>query len=333
MKKLTYAIALSSLLLAGCSQDEGIMESKGELVTMNYNLSLGNTSQSRGEGEQQITSIRVNKLMCAVYEIKKGEDDSTETYEWKYTQSVYDNDYSDGIKFSYSPMLLNNIDYKIVFFACYETSGESPNTYFMFDANKTLQSIKADISNTTEAFKNNAYKDAFVGCDEVRKGTSKNEGKITLKRPFPQVNVLTSKQDYDDAASIDKVPTSCSITFSKILDTYNALNNSWSNEITYNLTSIVNAENKVTNINGIDYYFLCNKYLFGSTVANITCQISIKSGEDEIYNSGEIANFPLGSNQSTNFINEKLLTGGGITYEIILEEDFIETNYNLNGNN
>ena len=330
MKKLTYAIALSSLLLAGCSQDEGIMHDKGELVTLNYNVSIGNGAQSRTEGEVT-PSLMVNKLMYAVYQVELDENNIITQSEWKYTDVAYDNNVEDGIQFRFSPNILKEYNYKIVFFACRE---EDDETCFTFDENMTLSSIQAnDQKYGIGNFSEDAKKDAFVGSDIIKNGISTDDSP-TLVRPFSQVNVLTSKTDYEAAEQLNQTPTECTITFSKLYDTYNAFSNTWSNKVENKaLTSTIITEKKEKNDGNVVYYFLANEYLFAGADEVITCNVTIKSGQETIYDSGEISGFPLGSNQATNFLNKNLLTGGGVTYTIDVNNEFKETNYDINANN
>ena len=95
MRKLTYVIAMMALLLTGCSQDESVMENKGELVTLNYNVSLGSGVQSRTGEEPELA---VNKLICAVFEADKE----------KYREIV---DIDANGNASFTPKLLDNTTY------------------------------------------------------------------------------------------------------------------------------------------------------------------------------------------------------------------------------
>lgn len=336
MRKLTYVIAMMALLLTGCSQDESVMENKGELVTLNYNVSLGDGVQSRtgGEPQNQSTQTTLTKqLLCAIYEISTAAD-GKKTYTHKKTDIVSSSSVNaqGAVQFSYSPSLLNTVDYKIVFFACNYDATEG--ACFDFGNENDLQVIKINDTKAAKAcFASNESKDAFVGSDEITNGISTKSGSIGLTRPFSQVNVLTSVGDYNKAVGLGRTPSTTTLTFSKLIDTYNALDNEWSNEVTdKSLKSDVDANKTLTISKGegenkvdVDYCYLANTYLFASG-SNPSCVVTVMDGNNNVIYTSSIPQVPLGSNQRTNMYNENLLTGGGISYTITINDQFIDDN-------
>lgn len=306
MRKLTYAITLCAFLLAGCSQDEGIVENKGELVTLNYNVSLGDGVQSRtGETPQLVA----NKLIYAVY--KNGNTDEL----YRNVVEVDENG-----KASFSPSLLNDTDYQIVFWAYYE--GDNGETCYELD---DLTRITVNENYDKDAFTNNNHKDAFTAVDKVN--LSESEGKtksVTLTRPFAQVNLLLAEADFEKAQTLGGTPTTCELTITGHNDVYNALTTEWSQS--KNNTSIT--LNSVVSKNPSEgYYCLANEYLFSSG-KTATCEIVVKDAEGKAICTYPVNDMPLTSNASTNMSSQNMLTGGGVTYTITIDQNFLETTNN-----
>ena len=320
MRKLTYAIALSTLLLAGCSQDEGIMESKGELVTLNYKVSLGKDVQSRnttGEGtssegtssegttsegtatEGTTPALAVNKLLCVVYEGDK-----------EVLRQIVAVD-AEG-KATFEPKLFTTIDYRIVFWAYYDSAEDGAD---FFDLTNFPQIKVSNDYYTTEMA--NVYKDAFTATIPVN--LSKNEGITdpTLTRPFAQVTLLTSVEDYENTTlSNDHLltPSTCTLTISNCNSVYDAKSGNWDTSSTISVTSNVSTTETKT-IGEVGYYYLANEYIFAGG-QNVTCGIEVKSNDTTIY-SNSVDNVPLTGNLSTNMYNKNLLVGT-VNYDITI---------------
>ena len=301
MKKLTYAIALSSLLLAGCSQEEGIMESTGELVTLNYNVSLGNNVQSRADASQELA---VNNLLCVVFEKETGNEVKREKVPVTNGSA------------SYSPKLFSNINYRIVFWAYYEDNDD--NSCFKFEDVKAIQiNEKYDKGNFIE----NKFKDAYTAYHDVTLTKENQTPYITLTRPFGMVNIYTSKADYDAAVEMGSTPTSGTLTIGNCSKTFDAYNQQWLTTSDGNIVLNTSVSATPVTYNNIDDCInLASEYVFGyGTVA--TTQISVIDHSNKTIYQSSIENMPLGVNTRTNLYNEKLFTGG-VTYTITISQGF-----------
>lgn len=313
MRKLTYALALSTFLLAGCSQDEGIMENKGELVTLNYNVSLGSGVQSRADE----SDLAVNKLLCAVYEVST---DGTSKEEVKRDFVSITNGSA-----TYSPQLFSNVNYKIVFWAYYEdadATDESKKTCFNLENMEAITIISDNYDKGS--FEENKYKDAYTGTHEISLTVNKQTPSITLTRPFGMVKVLTSKEDFDAAKALGSTPATGSLNIGSCSKTFDAYKQNWIDDS----EGIVQLETTVSTTtvtyNEKECYVLANEYVFANgTVTTTNVQVK-DSNSKTIYNS-TIPNMPLGVNMRTNLYNEALLTGGGVTYTITIQEGFSDT--------
>ena len=304
MKKLTYAIALSTLLLAGCSQEDGIMESKGELVTLNYNISLTDGVQSRaGEGVDH----GVNKLLCMVFE-----KDSTEVLKRQVV------DFDNEGKAQYTPVLFKNIKYRIVFWAYHKNGNDS--CYNVTNKAIVTTNEKYDM----ECFANDLHKNAYSAYDDVQIIDNAMSIKVILTRPFGQINVYTTEQDWKNALGLQSIPSSSSLTLSGFSTQFNALNQEWVDEgcEAFELNSTVSYENN---------YCLASEYVFAN--GNGNCQIKVKDqnpNPKEIYNY-TVSNFPIGKNQRTNIKPADGSVGlmtGNVSYIIEISNGFDTTNEN-----
>ena len=86
------------------------------------------------------------------------------------------------------------------------------------------------------------------------------------------------------------------------------------------------SNNTVTFNNGECYSLACEYVFANGTVTSTNIQIMDDLGKN-IYNA-TISNMPLGVNMRTNMYNETLLTGGGVTYTVSVNEGFSDSEYN-----
>jgi len=288
MRKLTYAIASIAFLLAGCSQEESIMENKGEQVTLNYNISLKDGVQSRAGSE---TTVEVNKLLCAIFE--NGTELKREVV-----------DVTNGTA-EYKPTLFKNIEYHIVFWAYYESDGTS-----CYDVSN-LKNIKINTNYDKDVFANDAKKDAFTAVDVVKVTANPIQASVNLTRPFAQINVYTTETDWNNAVALGGEPKYSKITVSGYANQYNALSEKWSgtSEEDYTFTSTVSKD---------DNYSLASEYIFANGTAACTIQV-FAEGDKEIFTK-EITNFPIDANKRTNVTsqNDSGLMTGDVTYSITI---------------
>lgn len=329
MKKLTYVIALCAFLLAGCSQDEAIVENKGELVTLNYKVSLGKDIQSRNttgddassegnssEGtttEGTTPSLAVNKLLCVVYE--SGKD--AEVF-----REIVDVDNNGNAKFE--PQLFTTIDYRIVFWAYYDSAEDGAD---FFDLTNFPQIKVSENYYTTSS--EPVYKDAFTFAEDVNLSEGKGGNAVTLTRPFTQVTLLTSVEDYVTVSNEDDdhlyTPEKCKLEITSCLSVYDAKTGTWRSGDDISVTSAISTEETKT-IDGVDYYYLANEYIFAGN-GNVKCTITVLSADDTTIYSNSVENVPLSANKSTNMYNENLLVGN-VTYNITIGQGAFDDDSN-----
>ena len=306
MRKLTYVIAMMALLLTGCSQDESVMENKGELVTLNYNVSLGSGVQSRNG---TASDLAINKLLCVVFE--NGEEVKRDIVSVENGTA------------NYSPKLFSNIEYKIVFWAYYDSTPNDADINSCFDM-ADVSAIKTNTNYNAEGFTEDKHKDAYTEVHTVTLNGETQSPKVSLTRPFAQLNVLSTKADYHNAESLGSTPTTCTVKISGFANEYNALSKQWGGTATE--TTLTSQVSKTTvTINEKVYYYYASEYVFGNGTATTGTVTVFDQNEKQLYKSEELPSIPLGANQRTNLSNENLLTGGGVNYTITISQDFSST--------
>ena len=78
----------------------------------------------------------------------------------------------------------------------------------------------------------------------------------------------------------------------------------------------------------MECYVLASEYVFGNGTVTATNIQIMDASEKNIYNA-TISNMPLGVNMRTNMYNETLLTGGGVTYTVSVNEGFSDNENNV----
>ena len=282
MKKLVYIFTLCTILLSACSQDEAIMENKGELVTLHYDVAIMDDALSRTSSEEVV----VNKLLCVIFE---GDDE--------VKREIIEKD-SDG-KFRFSPKLFGNVEYHVVFWAYY--SADNTSCFNMTD----VSSICINDYYGKGNFQANKYKDAFTAVDVIKLAESSMNTSITLRRPFAKLNVLLSKKHTDEYKSQSgKELETCHIVLNGCKNTFNALSQTWlDGTVTLTIDSDVKKASTVY-YEGYTYYESVGEYLFANgNLQGGSLMIDNEDGE-VIYGNTKLQDIPFDANKETNiYIN------------------------------
>ena len=212
MKKFYYSLfAAATMLLAttSCSQDEELMSgSNGKEVQASFTVNLKNAPQSRANAG---IGTCVNKLYYAVYE----KDGVTKVMPApsspnKYlTVDIKDNE----AKLTLS--LINGESYDIVFWA---QSTEASDVYSFTELNE----IKVNYNYAS----NRENLDAFFNTLNDFKASSAVSTTVELRRPFAQLNIGTTVDDWNKAVTVKDglAPvTSSKVTVTGLADTFNPM--------------------------------------------------------------------------------------------------------------
>ena len=212
MKKFYYSLfAAATMMLAvtSCSQEEDFAQSSNEMTR--FSIQLDGATQSRAAGD----GTTVDKLYYAVY--SKGTDNVVFPYEGQYATA----DKVNG-GWTLDLPLMKSETYDILFWA---QKNKENNTAYTFD------NLKNITVNYDGVLSNKEDRDAFFNA--LNGFTASNsEHTIVLRRPFAQLNVATTKTDWDKAKTIynsnsstDAAPvTKSSVTVRALATQFNVLN-------------------------------------------------------------------------------------------------------------
>lgn len=312
MKEKALTFALSALLLAGCSQDDGVMNTTGEEVKMSFSIQTGNGAQTRanyGIGEN------IDKLVCAVYE-KTGEDTYTFIKQEEGTQQT-----AGATDFIYEPVLLKGHTYKVVFWAMDKEAGYTVNdglTNITFPT-----SIAANADNM----------DVFTGHSTDATAGEAQPQTVTLSRPFGQLNFATTAEDIASVKSLVKATDDATLTTSVevsagVMTAYNALTKegTYSAETITFTTADIPTE-KIT-VGGIEYEWLSTNFLMTNQTVACTLKLFVNGAEA---NSLTVNQVPVKANTRTN-IYGRLMTGE-IKYDVTLDKGFTTPDTDIDPDN
>ena len=265
------------------------------------------TADLFGSGES------VNTLLCAVYERIKDENGE---YRYEYMMNGTAKKIGNG-EFFYTPMLVKDKTYKVVFWAMNNTDGVP-----VYQASDDL--TKIIIPTTFEC--NQIKLDAFTGqSDDVTVGASLSIKHVALKRPFALLNFSTKSTDLAEAKTKysiqddSSIEANVTVSMESIATEYNA----WTGEITstegegtyqFGDASILDMQETQ---NGVGYNRLTSCYVWPVEDKKAKCTIHIKSGETSI-NTVEVKNVPLTVNYITNIYGELLM--GASEYDVTVED-------------
>lgn len=209
-----------------------------------------------------------------------------------------------------SVKLVKGVEYDITFWA----HNEQGTAYHIADGLENIR-IKTDIKANKEAY------DAFYHTLEGYKvdgGTTE----VILKRPFAQVNVGTTLEDWQKALNLDVEIVRSTVSVTGIPNLFNAHTGKAEREqgvasLTYDLNSVLK---ETFDVDGTAYQYLAMNYVLASTEKTLH-ELSIVLYDDERQiNELKVFNMPVQRNWRTNIIGD-LLTDKEC-FRIILEPEF-----------
>ena len=294
MKKLIYLLLAMPMLFTSCSNDEEMASE--ETVQVSFSTELPKRIGTRAG----TTVLNVNKEVCAVFE--GGEEISA----LRKVITI-----QEGEDIVFAPRLIKGRTYDVVFWAMKDDN-------YNVDDMKTI--TRASVATATES-----DFDAFTESVEVEVTGSKSET-ITLKRPFAQLNLGVTTEDWIAVETLGMTPQKIDIKVTG-KDTFNALTGAATGEekeLTYTLG--VSGEDLEAGSEIYKSIAMCYVYPdAGQENKKITYTIYDQKN-DVIRENVTIQNIPLENNYRTNVVGG-LLTGT-ITYTITFEKDFNTTENN-----
>lgn len=325
MKKLFCSFfAAASLMFAAtsCSQEEMIQnETSGDEVEVMFNVEMEGQTASRAIAD----GLTVDQLIFAVF------DENNQEITTLRQEDVVVSNKGAQVK----TRLVKGQSYQFVFWAQKKDAGHYNTT--------SMKHIKLN----TTVLNNDETRDAFYAHEPLYKVTGSFVKPITLKRPFAQLNLATTKEDLEWAEKAGVVIEKSSVKVKgAVYSTLNTLSGYCADkvegEFELTLNAIPDAATEKLTITDSenqfdidDYYYLSTSYLLASPKEALSEEIvfTLTAGaNDEVINTLTVTNAPLQRNWRTNIIGE-ILTGEG-TFNIVIDPiPEGDRNYPMNGSN
>ncbi len=324
MNKLFYSFfAAASLMFAAtsCSQEEMIQNetTTGDEVEVMFNVEMEGQTASRAIAD----GLTVDQLIFAVF------DENNQEITTLRQEDVVVSNKGAQVK----TRLVKGQSYQFVFWAQKKDAGHYNTT--------SMKHIKLN----TPVLNNDETRDAFYAHEPLYKVTGSFVKPITLKRPFAQLNLATTKEDLEWAEKAGVVIDKSSVKVTgAVYTTLNTLSGYCADKVEGEFELSLNAipdaaTEKLTITDSEDqfdideYYYLSTSYLLVSPKEALSEEIvfTLTAGDtDEVINTLTVTNAPLQRNWRTNIIGE-ILTGEG-TFNIVIDPIFeADRNYPMDG--
>ena len=283
MKKFRHiaALALAALLALSCAK-ETQPEGAGEMVTIEYGITVDSPTKALGDGKT------ANYVWYALYR-SNGTLMSTCTTPAKI-------DIATG-KAICPVTMVKDQDFKVVFLAMYfdEVNGNKIPAY-KIDANQKTVSMPASLQANTDKF------DLFYGVDNVVNFQGVQSTNVNLNRVVAQINFKLSEEAWNDLGAgqslssqiqVSGAPTSMSL-WDGTLD--------YTESITYTYTkAAIPAEGRKVG----------TAYCFASSTGDqkVDAAITVYKtvyNEEEVVKTASVTSIPVSSNKKTNLIISSL---------------------------
>jgi len=306
MKKLFLAIAAVATLLASCSKEDGLTGVSKSQVT--FTVSSPEMATRYGEGEKATT------LYYAVY-------DAVEGGLVEGLSQLAGEDFTGGEK-QVTINLVEGRTYSIIFYA--QNAAETP--YYV-----NWQSQVLYIPEPAKLLSNKETYDAFYAHeDNLKIGNAAINKTITLRRPFAQLNILTSQNDIDLAKKAGIEVKNTAVTVKKIYTQMNLMNDAVVKESETAVTFGLNtpAEGTYT-IDGTDYKWLAMNYLLVNEQKMVDVEFTMEdttvaAGQDNML-LRKYGSIHVERNHRTN-IYGALITNPAI-FNVKIDEEFFKPDY------
>ena len=205
--------------------------------------------------------------------------------------------------------------YDLVFWA--QAPGKE---YYTLD----LAGKKVTVKNTDVA--NDDLRDAFYALYETDKVQTAINETIYLRRPFAQINVLTTSEDILAAAASDIVFEKSAMVVKGAPTSMDLISGEVSGDADYTYSANAISEETLT-LNGVEYYYIAMNYVLADvekSLHDVNFDI-YKEGQADILNSLSVVNVPIQRNYRTNIIGDIFTVNG--TFEVIIDPIYETPDY------
>ena len=275
-------LAFAVLSLSACSNDDYLLQTEGENVSITFHPTLGGELSTRTIGD----ATGIDRLTVAVYE-------GSQTLSKKFSFSEeWDIVKRNGIALT----LIEGRSYKILFWA--ENSENS--AYTITDDGRITVNYDNYING---GFAKMEEMDVFFGISSITVGTQKveNKGEIKLSRPLAQVNFADNT-------------TKPILGTHKAIVTYHGLPTSFNpftgeirmseNDITFTFEDFPD-ETLSVNVSDNEYYYISSNYVFApqaETTATIRATLDLQNIDGTSIKIVELDDITIEQNKKTNIL-------------------------------
>ena len=316
MKKhlLIVSVATSALIMASsCANNDDFGNSSGDLAQISFSLQADGTMRTRsisdGSGADQLTYRVFDKNGNIIDGMPKKTEAAT--------------DLTTGHKVTIN--LAKGQTYKVAFWA----QDSECQAYTLDD----MMNVSIDYSGVN----NDEARDAFYKTVEITVMGDTQES-VTLKRPFAQINVGSSSEDWAAAVASGISVVNSSIKVYDLANKLSVVDGTVSGNVDVEFTAAgIPAETLRVDANGDgtkeDYHYLSMSYVlpndattgYAKTVASAEFVFTPSAGEPICLSQG-LQNIPLQRNYRTNIVG-RILTGQ-VDFNVITDPIY-EDDYNM----
>ncbi len=210
MKKFLFILSAAALLLVGCAKEQLSNGVDGGMVSAIFTASLDNSVATRAAVDGDGAAANVNRCIMEIY----------------YGDELFARQYAkvENKVATFTAQVVSNRKYTVAFWA--DKVDATTEAGLQVDKYYTTTSLK-EIAINGNYIGNDDARDAFYHVGEytvAQAGSSFGGGdeKILLKRPFAQMNVITT--DWDKAASVTGLaPEKVKVTLKNPMVKFNAV--------------------------------------------------------------------------------------------------------------
>ena len=298
MKKLIYcAAALATALFAGSCQQE-LLDPAKEAGVVTYEVAIPELATKSYDAEGK----NVNDLVYAVYSTEADNQEDAQSGELKFFYAVNE---TTGTSFDSEGKsvvhleLLNDQNYLILFWA-------QSN-----DAWVKAQGNNIDLRNVTyptSMAANNEHLEAFSGVSFIKNVKGARKEKVTLTRPFAQINIATTMPKAFKATL-----SQSEMSVAKVAKSFNVATQTASDEamtVYFTPANVPDATLKE------GYTYAGANYIFANGNVDVTYKIYTSHGDVE----NTVTSAPVAKNYRTNIIGNLLTSEAD--YEVTLDKDW-----------
>ena len=323
-------LAMVGMLFASsCSQNELLDNSVDSENYVSAKFTLNSPESGIASRADIGDGTKVNKVVCATFDMYGTElTDLRQYLEIKNKTAEY------------SIRLVKGQEYRVAFFAYYAQEGNYPKYYDITDLKNIViidQETKKETSNLED-------RDAFTAKFEIaaEKTMKPINEDVDLYRPFAQLNLGSSKEDWNAAVAAGVEVDETQVVVSNVYTAFNAFDDAVvgeTSEVTFTLNAIPSEplyiDTDKDEVNDTEYKYLALNYILVGDVQSPKSLTNVKFiWKDTDANKTnnpvtEFNNIPVQRNYRTNIIGW-LLTNPA-QFNITIDADFEKPDYNLKG--